>query len=57
MKTLNKITVSLMVLLCSLFSSCSVVEGIFKTGMGVGIFISILVVVGIVALIMRSGKK
>jgi hypothetical protein len=49
---------AVLVILCTIFlTSCSAIEGIFKAGMGVGIFI----VVGIVALIifvaMRFGKK
>lgn len=39
------------------FSSCTVVEGIFKTGMGVGIFIVIAVIALIVFLISKIGKK
>jgi len=38
-------------------SSCSVIGGIFKTGMGVGIFISVIVVVIIVVLLLKAGKR
>lgn len=38
-------------------SSCSAVEGIFKTGFNVGIFVAILVVVVIIFVIARLGKK
>ena len=38
-------------------SSCSAITGIFKAGMGFGIFIVILIIVVIVALVMRSNKK
>lgn len=40
-----------------LISSCSVVGGIFKTGVGVGVFLSALVVIGIITLVIRLGKK
>lgn len=40
-----------------LFTSCELVEGIFKAGMGVGIFIVVAIVVAIVALIFKLGKK
>jgi hypothetical protein len=40
-----------------LLSSCSVIGGIFKTGMGVGIFIVIAVIIGIILLVVRSGKN
>lgn len=44
-------------LLLFLLDSCSVVEGIFKAGVWVGI-LSVVVVVGlIIYLIMRIGKK
>jgi len=39
-----------------LFSSCDLVEGIFKAGMGVGIFLVILVIALIVWLISRFKK-
>jgi len=37
-------------------SSCQVVGGIFKTGMGVGVFVAITIVVLISVLIMRARK-
>jgi len=40
-----------------LFTSCDLVEGIFKAGMGFGIFIVLAVVVAIVAIIIKLGKK
>jgi len=40
-----------------MLSSCEVIRGIFKTGMGVGIFIVFLIVGIIVAVIMKSGKS
>ena len=39
------------------FSSCAVVGGIFKAGMGVGIFIVIVVIALIIFLVSRMGNK
>lgn len=39
------------------FSSCSIIEGIFKAGMGVGIFIVIAVVAVIVFIISKVFRK
>ncbi len=39
------------------FSSCEVVGGIFKAGMGVGIFIVVLVIALILFLVSRMRKK
>ena len=57
MKNSTVYTAFMLAIFMSMLSSCSVVTGIFKTGMGVGIFVSVLIVVGIIALIMRSGNK
>ena len=40
-----------------LLSSCEVIGGIFKAGMGVGIFIVVVIVLIIVFFVMRAGKK
>lgn len=53
MKKLSLLFVAMSLML----SSCAVVGGIFKAGMAWGIILVVLVVVGIIALIMRSGKK
>ncbi|WP_395053129.1 hypothetical protein [Flavobacterium sp.] len=45
------------VTLLFLFSSCSVIEGIFKAGVGVGVFIVIAVVALILFVISRFTKK
>lgn len=48
----------LLVLILTTFTSCEVVEGIFKAGMGVGIFIVIAVIAVIIWIISKvSGKK
>jgi len=38
------------------FSGCTVVEGIFKTGMGVGIFIVLFIIVIIIFFVSRISK-
>ncbi len=48
---------SIIILLTVLLSSCSAIEGIFKAGMGVGIFIVVAIIVLIVFVAMRFGKK
>ena len=40
-----------------LLNSCSVVGGIFKAGMGFGIFLVVAVIIGIIVLVTRSGGK
>jgi hypothetical protein len=40
-----------------LMSSCSAIAGIFKAGMGFGIFIVVLVIIIIVVIISRVNKK
>jgi hypothetical protein len=52
-KIFNLLTVAFLVLIVS---SCSVIGGIFKTGMGVGIFIAVTIIVLIVVLIARAKK-
>ncbi|WP_291083621.1 MULTISPECIES: hypothetical protein [unclassified Flavobacterium] len=39
------------------FTNCELVEGIFKAGVGVGIFIVIAVIAAIIYVISRFGKK
>ncbi len=40
------------------FTSCSVIEGIFKAGVGVGIFVVVIVVAIIIFIVSKiSGKK
>lgn len=46
-----------MLALCILLGSCSVIGGIFKAGMGVGIFIVVLILVIIGVIVMRANKK
>ncbi len=55
MKKSNLKVVSVIALML-LLSSCSVITGIFKAGMGFGILIVVLIIVGIVVLILKARK-
>ena len=55
MKKVNLLTT--MGMLSLLLSSCSVIEGIFKAGMGFGIFLVVLVVAVIVVIALKLTKK
>jgi hypothetical protein len=57
MKTNMRLHLWLAAMLLMIFSSCSVIGGIFKAGMGVGIFLVILVIAVIIFLVSRVGKK
>ncbi len=46
-----------LILMSTLLTSCEIVGGIFKAGMGFGIFIVVAIIVGIVMLISRAGKR
>jgi hypothetical protein len=48
---------TLLILCTFLLTSCSAIEGIFKAGMGVGIFIVVAIIAIIVFVAMRFGKK
>jgi hypothetical protein len=49
---------TLFIFITALFTSCEVVEGIFKAGMGFGIFIVVAVIALIIFIISRfTGKK
>jgi len=58
MKTFSNASCFLAIFLSVTLSSCSVIGGIFKTGMGVGIFtvVVVLVIIGIVVARSRGGK-
>ncbi len=49
--------VALLISMLTTFSSCEIVGGIFKTGMGVGIFIVVLVIALIIFLVSKMGKN
>ena len=57
MRKLNSFAVTALVMLTVLLSSCEAIAGIFKAGMGVGIFLVIAVVIVIVVVTRRMGKK
>lgn len=57
MKNSNLSTVFALLLMSVSLSSCEAIAGIFKAGMGFGIFIVIVVIILIVWLIMRSLKS
>lgn len=57
MKKINLFNVINLFLLSLLLTSCEVIEGIFKAGMGFGIFIVIAIIVIIVFVIGKMTKK
>lgn len=48
---------TLLILIATLFTGCEVVEGIFDFGMGVGIFIAVVVGAVILFIISRFSSK
>ena len=48
---------ALFIFILTFFSSCDVITGIFKAGMGVGIFIILAFVAVIIYIMSRLGKK
>ena len=56
-KPLNSITMLGLFAITFLLSSCEAIAGIFKAGMGFGIFLVIAVVLIIVFIAMKAGKK
>lgn len=57
MKQRNLFTLIALIAVTVYMSSCSVIGGIFKMGMGFGIFLVVLVVALIGFLVMRSSNK
>lgn len=57
MKKLNFFTASILLLISFTLSSCEAISGIFKAGMGFGIFIVIAIVGIVVFIAMRAGKN
>lgn len=56
MKRVSFFTASLLLIFTLLLSSCAAVEGIFKAGMGFGIFIVVLILAVIGFIIMKARK-
>ena len=57
MKNQNFLTAFALFLMSSMLTSCEAIMGIFKAGMGFGIFLVVGVIVLIVVLVMRLGKN
>jgi uncharacterized membrane protein YoaK (UPF0700 family) len=57
MRTYNLIKLTILFTAILSLSSCAVVGGIFKTGMGVGAIAVIAIIVLILFFIFKSGKK
>ena len=53
----QSLLVVLVILFLTTFSSCAVVEGIFKAGVGVGVFIVVIVIALIIFLVSKMGKN
>lgn len=53
----NKNYLILLFLMAISLSSCEIIGGIFKAGMWVGILLVVVVIVGIIWLVGRIGKK
>ena len=53
----QSLLVALVILCLTTFSSCAVVEGIFKAGVGVGVFIVVIVIALIIFLVSKMGKN
>ncbi len=45
------------IILIIVLSSCSAIVGIFKAGMGFGIFLTVVVVVVIILILVKAGNK
>lgn len=54
---MKKTQIILLVLFTAMLSSCEVVGGIFKAGVGFGIFIAVVVVALLIFFLSRMGKK
>lgn len=54
-KKLTRIVMLLVILIS--FTSCDLVKGIFKAGMGIGIFITVVVIAVIVYILSKIGRK
>ena len=53
----NSVQVALLAIIMAGLTSCSAIAGIFKAGMGFGIFMVILVIGLIIFIASRMGKK
>lgn len=54
---LSRVHILILPLLMSLLSSCEAIAGIFKAGMGFGIFIVVAIIIAIIAIVIRFNKQ
>ncbi len=54
---LSRVLILILPLLMSLLSSCEAIAGIFKAGMGFGIFIVVAIIIAIIAIVIRFNKQ
>ena len=54
---MKHLRIYLLLFALTMLSSCTIVTGIFKAGMGFGIFLVVLVIVFVIALVTRLNKK
>ena len=57
MKKTNLLPVGMLLLLSVFFTSCEAITGIFKAGMGVGIFIAVAIIAIIIGIFVRTRKS
>ncbi|MDF2457543.1 MAG: hypothetical protein K0R51_3536 [Cytophagaceae bacterium] len=57
MKKTTALTMASLLALCVYLSSCSVIGGIFKMGMGFGIFLVLLVIALVIFFVAKVSKK
>jgi hypothetical protein len=50
-------TLIVLTLLAFSLNSCGFIEGVFKTGVGVGVLLVVLLIVVVIAVIFRIGRK
>jgi hypothetical protein len=56
MKRLNLVSAFLLSLFACTLNSCEAIAGIFKAGMGFGIFIAVLIIAIIIYIVIKLGK-
>ena len=52
-----KLTAFLLPIISVMLNSCTVVGGIFKAGMGFGIFIVVAIIVAIISVVIWAGRR
>lgn len=56
MKKTKLLSIGMMLILSVIFTSCEAITGIFKAGMGVGIFIAVSIIAIIIGVFVRTRK-